>query len=295
MTNETVSFGQYLHDVRNEKGIELDEIAQKTNIQIAFLRDMEADGWQNLPEPVFLRGMFRNIAAVLNVDAQEMIEQYNRAIGQEASVSTGQTPREVLPPLKSGKERGSRLIVWILVLTALLLIGFYVYSLLPDTADSDAVIENNKIEAQEIEGISTNGGGDAETDTAQEIEGDRDSVNLVETPAETQSVAPPKTIESPTPLPETTVETPVAKKNIPLEVRATERTWIRLHEGTTSTDYMLQPGETVHLAVSPATKMVLGNAGGVEVIYNGATLPFQGLSGEVKAISFSQFSSERSQ
>jgi len=128
-----ISFGHYLQSLREEKGLTLEEIAEKTNIRITILRDIEAGNWSQLPEPVFLRGMLRSYATVFSINPQEIISRYHMAIGEPlATKAIGQAPRVGFPFVKRKKNHLFKIFIWLLVLIALVLLGIRIASLVSD-------------------------------------------------------------------------------------------------------------------------------------------------------------------
>jgi cytoskeleton protein RodZ len=73
-----------------------------------------------------------------------------------------------------------------------------------------------------------------------------------------------------------------------VEIMATESCWLRvLTDGEARTrEYNLKPGDSVKLPFSKILMVKLGNAGGVNVTYNGSPYTTNAQSGQVKTISF---------
>jgi cytoskeleton protein RodZ len=85
------------------------------------------------------------------------------------------------------------------------------------------------------------------------------------------------------------------KKNIPniidtkkLVITCTERTWISvIIDGTEKKEFILKPNEVVMLNAKEKFDLLVGNAGGVKLLFNGKDTDFTGESGEVKRVTFS--------
>ncbi len=86
------------------------------------------------------------------------------------------------------------------------------------------------------------------------------------------------------------------KKNIPnividtkkLMITCSERTWVSvIIDATEKKEFMLNPNEVVMLNAKEKFDLLIGNAGGVKLLFNGKDVDFTGESGEVKRVTLS--------
>jgi curved DNA-binding protein CbpA len=68
--------GRALRRVRINRGIELEEIASITKISEAYLGFIEANRYDDLPPPVYVRGFLREIAKCLKLPVKSVVETY---------------------------------------------------------------------------------------------------------------------------------------------------------------------------------------------------------------------------
>lgn len=68
---------KYLLQVRQEKGIRIEEVAAKTNIRLYFLQALDAGKFTELPEPVYVQGFIRRYADILGLDGQALAKSFN--------------------------------------------------------------------------------------------------------------------------------------------------------------------------------------------------------------------------
>lgn len=68
--------GSVLHRARISRGIELEEIAAITKISESYLTCIEADRYQDLPSPVYVRGFVRELAKCLRLNPKLVVESY---------------------------------------------------------------------------------------------------------------------------------------------------------------------------------------------------------------------------
>ncbi len=115
--------GKELKEVREEKGISLEEVAEKTKIQPRFLKAIETGNWEDLPEEVYLRGFLRTYADALGLDGKEFVDSYNMSRAHEVPPSLPEEDEEEV----SGQFL---LLIIIVVLIGLGVIGFLVWHFL---------------------------------------------------------------------------------------------------------------------------------------------------------------------
>ncbi|WP_029895221.1 helix-turn-helix domain-containing protein [Desulfohalovibrio reitneri] len=70
-------------------------------------------------------------------------------------------------------------------------------------------------------------------------------------------------------------------------VSATEACWMETNtDGGSVREYYLRPGEKLRLPFDESLRLRLGNAGGVDVVYDGQTVPLGAESGQVRTLDF---------
>src|SRR3954447_445202 len=72
------SVGQVLEEARTRRGIDLNEAQRVTKIRVKFLRAIEEDRWEALPEPVYVRSFLSTYARFLGIDDEPLLEEYGR-------------------------------------------------------------------------------------------------------------------------------------------------------------------------------------------------------------------------
>jgi curved DNA-binding protein CbpA len=79
--------GELLRKIRQAKGINLQQLAEKTRIGLKHLENVEAEKYEALPAAVYLRGILMNLCKELGLDGIKVSRQYlervsaNRAKG----------------------------------------------------------------------------------------------------------------------------------------------------------------------------------------------------------------------
>ncbi len=70
--------GAELRKVRESRGLELSDVAQRTKISERYLRSIEAERFDELPAPVYVRGFVTQMARLLRIDPTRAVEGYLR-------------------------------------------------------------------------------------------------------------------------------------------------------------------------------------------------------------------------
>lgn len=103
--------GAILRQARTRREVELSEVEAATRIRLKYLRAIEAEDWDALPESVYARGFIRTYASFLGLDGERLAEEYRReveggrpAIALDAAAQPGprsapRRRRRATPPL----------------------------------------------------------------------------------------------------------------------------------------------------------------------------------------------------
>src|SRR2546428_14042011 len=70
------SVGSYLRELRERRGLSLDEISRSTRVLHQYLELLEADDLTGLPAPAFTRGFIRAYCQVLREPPDEALARY---------------------------------------------------------------------------------------------------------------------------------------------------------------------------------------------------------------------------
>lgn len=70
--------GNEIRERREEKGLSLEEVGEKTKIKISYLEAIEEGSWGKLPGEVYLRGFLRTYSTLLGLDGQRIISEYEK-------------------------------------------------------------------------------------------------------------------------------------------------------------------------------------------------------------------------
>lgn len=86
---EEENVGKQLRRAREARELTLEAVAKKLNINVQYLRALEAGDRRRLPKGVYARNFLREYGRFLALDYRSLIEQYQEEEGVERRPSTG--------------------------------------------------------------------------------------------------------------------------------------------------------------------------------------------------------------
>lgn len=299
------SLGQYLRQARERRGVSLDDIARVTRIRRPHLEALEADRYGDLPAAPFVRGFLAAYAKQVGLPADDVLARY-QAMGSAALPATPSpsplpadgpsappgapspvpSRSEVGAPQSSGGPHGSRSI---LVLVGLVGVGALavVGSILarPSVAPVRPVVATPPVAVPAASVVpAAEPAAPEATPAVTEAE-----TASVAAPEATPAGPAPAVTQTPAsrPVParaEATQPTSPAVATVPerrstLAFSATEDTWLQVTiDGGAPVEASLRPGDRVSWQ-GGRFDVVVGNAGGVTVEFDGVAQPPLGESG----------------
>lgn len=303
------SFGSYIKGERERKGITIEEISRATNITPNVLEALESDRIEDLPALVFVKGFIRNYARYLGLDPNETIESYvnflseNRGFASKVSViqegdtevKIGFDQNKILIRERSFNRK--RLISAILLILLILLVIFLGYRFFSARKKSNFHNGFPHIKyPNSFKKTSTPSQQGSPEHTKPEDEGivfkNKKRING-ETGTDSR-INEKKNATEPVPIIKdstTNIKYNEKEKDRKKEavspkkeliITTLETTWIDIMiDDFPSYDLTIEPGRTILLEAEKGFFLTIGNAGGVEIIYNGKDLGAIGKSGEV--------------
>jgi cytoskeleton protein RodZ len=294
------SVGAILQAERERQGRDTAEIAEELCITQRYLRAIEQDDLKSLPGTFFYKSFVKQYAAVLGMD-ERALHPGMEALASQAdptplpggdarygtgaaasnahpfseSISNGQSPLRDLDPLVRDANRQyfpqQRLGLSVAALVVVLLAcsGFYSWwNKSPAAAASTARVEKPV----------------PPTVTAKAPE------PAVQVAAQPPAVVPEAAQAPSVPkLDVTTTTGPDGSKHVVLTLEATEKTWLSIStDGRQIFSGVLEASQTKTLAGVDEARMLVGNAGGIEIRWNGKPIGPIGPRGQVRVVRFTK-------
>ncbi|MFL6072131.1 MAG: helix-turn-helix domain-containing protein [Mycobacteriales bacterium] len=93
MPDEATSVGAALAAAREQRGLSVADVAERTRIRSTLIRDIEADRFDRCGGMVYARGHLRNIAQVVGLDPGPLLERFDADHGNRpAPIATAPIP-----------------------------------------------------------------------------------------------------------------------------------------------------------------------------------------------------------
>lgn len=290
-----LGIGALFRQAREENGLDYSALFEKTRIRPSMLEALENEEWERMPSPVFVTGFMRTYSKALGLDEDKIVGLY------KDSSAGGSAPLKPAP-----KPAGSRrsVLPMLFLLFAVATLIFSLWRMMPfgekETIESGVRLEASS-PAERTEDIpippEENSGPEADETlpvSPKEIEGALRDPEVVadEEPryasVEVEKQAPPEeTAEPNSPSPpeeqeESTAETDISSERKVLRGYVKERTWIKIYvDEKEPKEYILRPGSEPEWKAEKGFELVIGNAGGIDLEFEGQKMEDLGSSGQV--------------
>lgn len=128
--------GAILREARNRRKVDLEEVEAATRIRARYLRAIENEEWDVLPEGVYTRGFIRTYASFLGLDGERLADDYRNSVEAPTGRAPGAEPPTPIPP--SRRARGDRTVplAGVIVVGCVVGLAALVIALLPSGGDS---------------------------------------------------------------------------------------------------------------------------------------------------------------
>ena len=274
------SIGSTLRQHREERGLTVEQAAYQSKVPLRLVQALESDDYHLLPDALYLIRLLHDYATFLKLDVAAIEAEFRAAIRRPTRTSLTVTPAPRPTPTIPWKQ-----VLWtvtaILVITPLVFIALSLAS----KRVSDQVVQAPVAESRVDE--AARGAGEVPVVAEQLLGSARPSVAAVPATA-TEQVAPPpvETREASTTHGQaparSTVTTGVAAGGHVLVATAREPTWLSVRaDDQEGKQVLLQAGQSAQFGAETRFHVIVGNAGGVTLWFDGAPVALLGRSGEV--------------
>lgn len=283
-----------LKEIRESRGIDIQTIVEATKVSPQMLQALEGFDFSKLPEPFYTKAFLKSYARELGIDSTPLIERY------DSYWSTREVPDNKYDHLKKRRNRRSilpRIVLAIIVVGFASLAGYYFWwnqsnwypTQKPSvTATNEGVTTDQAQTAAEETALDS-----PESPPPSTLKGSDDPV--VEPPqeepmedarenGETGAVATAPSTEEviPEPLP---AKPEQASDELVLEIGASELTWLQIIRDDEPPEQLyLRAGSLITRRAETRFDIIVGNAGGVEIVFQGSFLGSIGSRGEVVSL-----------
>lgn len=280
-----------LKTARENSGLTLKELFERTRISVVNLEAMENGDFHLLPVPIYTKNFIKIYSDALGVDSKPLLrryEDYLQALRIKEKEQISEQPPQT--PLITTLIRYKTTIWVVFIVIVIAAVSFFASTYNKPASESPLKTEAPKeaapseTRAQNVAGqdhlsvaldlqkpenlITVNPSGDGQKQEAQK------PVQTLIPVAATPSIATQNS--------KTKAEAPISNgEQFVLMIHATEETWIRMQiDDREPYQVLLDPGEKISHKAS-RFNMDIGNAGGVRIQFDGKTIENLGKSGQV--------------
>jgi len=298
--------GAILRKAREDQGLDYAQLSEITRLRPPILESLEKEEWDRLSAPVFIKGFLRSYSRALGLPEQDILRLYGE---RQPNGTPGPKPLASLTPHRKKTPVG--VFIFLILLVGLAFFAWHRYDLFQGAKKPLVTGERSKVDV-------TATGQDSEPHVGLPVEkgngmpktgvvpGDTD-VKPQERPSEAaMSETPPvpakeeriaiQDKKTSNDLSQKTVDQPPAgegpsevmgategvSKVLSLEAQVRETTWVKIIvDDAPPKEYIFSPGSRPEWKAHKSFEIVIGNAGGIALVFNGRKLDNLGQHGKV--------------
>jgi cytoskeleton protein RodZ len=301
---------QDLRTIREAQGLSPEDIFKATRVSMINIMAVENEDFDRLPPPVYARNFIRKYAKAVGIDEKPLLNRY------EKHLERLNPPREETEIRKPWPENGRRYRFLFLSLAAVIFAGvlvyaFFLYDQSSQRSQAPPAQESPQAQVEPAAPVQTAPAGTAEAPptvqpqtaaapaTPSEVPGKPATVVTPTVPQGGQAAPAPAAAPAGTagsPVPATTTAQPVAApgKDYQLIIETHELTWVRITaDRNPSSQALLKPGDRIERTAKEQFLLDIGNAGGINLIFQGKSLGTLGKQGQTLHLRLSEKGVER--
>lgn len=302
--------GTLLRACRLKAGYDLGELSRQLRIRRLFLEAIEDGRFNDLPGHTYAIGFVKTYAEYFGLDPQEIIRRFRKEAGERNGAQALHFPA---PVAERGTPRAAIILIGLII--AGIAYGAWYFNTVHDNVIADLVSPVPERLRHLVQSGAGNGGeAGATAETTQSAAQDAPivvvpvpprtaptpalpapaaSAPMTPLPAQAPIISPPAPAANIAPPPTATSPAAVATSPPPspapgggrVVLRAKADSWVQVRDPATRAIVLarvLKAGETFDVPATAGLQMTVGNAGGIEVVIDGESLPPLGREGAVR-------------
>jgi cytoskeleton protein RodZ len=296
---ERRSPGEILRTAREERKLSQQEIAQSLRLGIDVIKALDQDDFDKLSAPIFVRGYIRSYSALVGVSADDVVGVYNEQV--RVLVPSDSEEPQMNVPMREKKSFRFPWLMALLAIIAVISVLLWIYNTdrpspsqeqeapvaetggtdagpalsLPMERQSDAQdtqVVPQETPAPDVPAMDENNKTSAESATeSSPASGSGEVTEQAQSAADTtQAMSPPAPATAPA-----TEPAPVANIDT-LDIHFPDKSWVQIVDanGTRLVYRMINKGENIKVSGKSPFRILLGNATGVRLEFNGQPYDF---------------------
>ncbi len=281
--------GSTLKAEREKKGLTIKDIEQETSIRAAYLEALEEGRYDVLPSEVYVKGFIRNYAEFLQLDPAPLVQEYREELhGADAAPVAEKTPKTTSmvnerAPFSSGsdfherveKSHRKQIIMTVVAAVVIAFVGsiYYFFGEDPSASKPQQPAQQAATQQPQTQAAQT-------TQQAQPVQ---PAAQNVQPPAQNQTA---QTAQQPASTLGNTASAAAGQTDV--SALFTGRCWIQaVADGKVVYEGTAEANQTLRWTGKKEVVVTAGNAGAIDVTYNGQRIGKLGKEGIVVEKKFS--------
>lgn len=279
------SFGERLKQEREKKGMTLEDVSGATKISVRNLRALEQEKFELMPGGIFNRGFVRAYAKHLGLNDDQVVADYMEAAGEAAPAAEAPSPPEALAEPENESQESTGQVPWA-ALVGLLILGtvlLAVWSYRSHRKGPEGAIEAPGATS----GASAAPSGAPLTSYASSSPASESQVSVNAPVAAAGNSLPVRNVP--------VQNSPSASSNgsrkvgFDLSLRALDEVWLSTAvDGKPPSEMTMEDGQSLTVHAAERAILRVGNAGALQVAFNGQKVPVHGGDGDVRTLTFTE-------
>jgi len=269
------TIGAFLREERKKKDLSYEQASEMTKIRVNILEALENESWSDLPSPAFASGFVRSYGRALGLEEKKLMEVFNKS-----RPTAVYTPKPLVEPSRSKKS-----IVFILIFLLLTLgsayffwKGYITHKIVVSHPIEITPSENEPEKAEPIQEShheSVPSAGQIQLYSAPEAVSEVSAAGPIYSPLEEDEAS----IEYATTVP---ASDELADQELSLKAVIRETTWLRIFvDDQDPKEYVFRPNEHFEWTAKKGFELLIGNASGIDLEFNGKGVQDIGTPGQV--------------
>lgn len=269
------SLGEILRREREKRGLTIDALAEQTRINPAYFRAIEEGDRASLPGGFFYRSFLRQYARLLELPEDVYESEIARSLEQEARDPIALPDRHIdVPPMPTGATDRAvetrRWVVRLAALVAVVALATMLYTVYLRWRTPIDIAQTGEPEPPPIALPTEPEPPPATPSSAATSEAASDAPPSTETAAAADPAPPP------------------ASGPVQLRLAAREPVWVEVWaDGRRVFSNLMNTADARSFGAQGRIRVLLGNAGGMDLEWNGRALEPVGPRGQVRTVEFS--------
>ena len=270
------TIGIVLRDERKKKGLSHAQVSEITRLRPSFLEALEKEAWNDLPSPAFARGFICSYGRALGLDEEALNALYRKSGPVKLS-----SPKPLAEPAKSKKVSFAIVVLILLSFMAVYFlwkghsteqtVAFVPNRINPTKSIPEHTGEIGNIKVRPQKALSKE---EVQTEPPPPINQGLDLTEETDFLAEEEE-KPASNLSA-----AATVKSPVPELTLKAAIR--EETWVKITvDNNEPKEFMFTPGRRYEWKAKKGFELMIGNAGGIDLEFNGEAVAKPSTSGKV--------------